>query len=239
MDGKILVVIPTFNERENIREIVENIFIIHPDLNILVVDDASGDGTSDVADQLSIEYDKLSVMHRLGRRGRGAAVKDGLDYAVNNFFDFVIELDADGSHNPSEISRFLSSIDGYDLVIGSRYVRGGKALYESKIRYWMSLVSNFFNKIIIGLPFKDVTCDFRCYRVDCLRNINLDKIKSTGFVFGVEFLYLAVLNGLKVCEIPIEFHERVKGKSKTDWKVVLKYPLQVIRFKMRYSKKGM
>lgn len=231
MAERVLVVVPTFNERENIREIIGDIVGLDLGVDVLIVDDESRDGTGDVADQVSLRYDNVDVMHRMGERGRGLAVAAGLKYGVDNMYDVVVEMDADGSHDPAELSRILSGLEGMDVAVGSRYVEGGVPVYHSWVRKLMSRLSNFFNRSILGLPFMDVTCDYRAYRLSALSGFDFDSIRSKGFVFGVELLYELWRGGYRIREVPVTFRERGRGKSKTDWRVVLKYPLEVLKLK--------
>ena len=144
-------------------------------------------------------------------------------------------MEADGSHDPSELKVLMDAVEGFDMVVGSRYVDGGRAVYDSRFRYWLSRISNQFNRIILGMPFSDVTCDYRCYRVESLRMFDLKMVESGGFVFGVEMLYRLVKAGFKVAEVPVTFRERSRGQSKTDFKVILSYPLEVLKMKRGVS----
>ncbi|MBD3260476.1 MAG: glycosyltransferase [Candidatus Altiarchaeales archaeon] len=232
-----LVIIPTYNERENLRDLVERI-LSAAESDVFIVDDQSPDGTGDVADELSAEHTRVNVMHRFGEKGRGASVRDGFKYALKYGYDFVLEMDADGSHQPKHLPRLLQMLKQYDVVVGSRYVTGGRVEYKKFMRKIASRFSNYFIRVVMGIPVNDVTCDFRGYRRQVLREVDLDSIENRGFLFGVELLYLCFKAGASIRETPIVFLDRIRGEPKTDLGVVLNYPLKVLNIKKRlYERK--
>jgi dolichol-phosphate mannosyltransferase len=218
---KSLVIIPTYNEVENIKKLLKSVIQLNiPNLYVLVVDDNSPDGTAQIVEDLGIEDSRIRLMRRPGKQGLGTAYVAGFKYAITEGFDFVFEMDADFSHDPKEIPKFLEKIEAFDLVIGSRYATGVNVINWPLSRLLVSLAANSYTRMITGLPVHDCTSGFKCFRREVLQSINLDKISSDGYSFQLEMTYKAWKRGFKICEIPIIFVDRTKGESKLSSKVM-------------------
>ena len=222
-----LVIVPTYNEIENLEMIYRRITGASKDCDILVIDDGSPDGTGAMADRLAAKDKRVRVMHRSGKLGLGTAVTAGFHYALDMKYDLVITIDADLSHDPSYIPQMLGLMDEYDLVIGSRYVRDGGMVNWSIRRLLISLFANYMLKKILGIEQKDCSGGFKCYTADLIRKIQVDKIISKGYVFYVEILYRALRVGARVKEIPIIFVNRGKGESKLGMHEVKGYAVNI------------
>jgi len=235
---KIAIVIPTYNESENVRKLIDGIFKIDKRINMVFVDDNSPDGTGEILDRISIKNREIHVIHRKGKLGIGSAHIAGFKYSVKNLnADLIFSMDADLSHNPKYIPDFIKKIEkGYDVVVGSRYVPGGGVNWELHRRI-MSRGANLISKIFLGLKINDITTGYRCYRIKVLEKLNLDGIKSNGFSFLEEMLYLCKINGFKIGETPIFFVERQKGKSKLNYKEVIKFFLTIFRLRFGAGRK--
>lgn len=227
-----IIVIPTYNERENLEGLISAIFDLQFNLRVVIVDDDSADGTGELADQLAQRFkNKIQVIHRKGKRGRGSAGIVGLKYSLAQEVSYIFEMDADFSHPPKFISNFLTYIREYDLVVGSRYIAGGKFIAPtSKIA--LSRVINIINRFILKLDLKDTSGGYKCYRKEVLEAIDLDSLISDGYSIGVEILYKSHLLGFKIKEIPIEFRERQRGTTKSSLKVKWQYLLSVLRLRV-------
>lgn len=227
---KILVVIPTYNERENIKLLVKEIFSLAiAGLEVLIIDDNSIDGTGQLADELSKAF-PVQVIHRSSKQGLGTAYLTGFAYAIEHNFAIVFEMDADFSHQPQEIPNFLREItDGYDLVIGSRRVSGGKVVGWSAWRHFCSHGASLLSRLCLGLETKDVTSGFRAYKLRALQSLPLGKIRSNGYAFLEETLFWAEKEKLKIKEIPIVFIDRERGKSKLNFKIIFEFFLTIFR----------
>ena len=210
--NKNLIIIPTYNEVDNIKNIVSHIFNENNNVDILFVDDNSPDGTSDLIN--SFENISIHLITRPQKMGLGSAYIEGFKWAINNSYDYIIQMDADLSHNPSDIRKLLVESKKYDLVIGSRYVNGISIVNWPLSRLILSYFANLYARIIIGIPIKDVTGGFKCFSSDILQKINLDKVKSEGYSFQIEMNFLTWNNDFNIKEIPIVFTDRVLGKSK-------------------------
>jgi len=214
---KTSIVIPTFNEAENLPIIIQRIFDLDiPSLNILIVDDNSPDGTGEIADQLVEKYSgEVDVLHRKGKLGLGTAYIEGFKICLDKGAERIVQMDADFSHNPEKVTELISSLDNYDMVLGSRYVEGGSL--DREWAFWrkgLSSFGNFYARIILGMPIKDVTGGFRAWRRETLLGIPLERVKSQGYAFQVEMGYITHLNGFRIKEIPIYFADRSRGDSK-------------------------
>ena len=213
---KPLVVVPTYNEADNIAGFMAALFALPaPDLNVLVVDDESPDGTGKIVDGLAARQDRLHVMHRTGLRGLGRAYLDGFRWALNQDFDRIIQMDADFSHSPAYIPAMLDKSNEYDVVVGSRYIAGG-ALdtgWEAG-RVFLSAWANFYARSILRMKVHDATAGYKCWTRGALEKIQLDRVRSNGYVFQVEMAYLCQKLGLCVLELPIYFEDRRIGQSK-------------------------
>ncbi|GAA1450304.1 polyprenol monophosphomannose synthase [Mycobacterium cookii] len=217
--GRVVMVIPTYNESENIEWIVERLRRAQPGVDVLVVDDNSPDGTGDLADALASRDPAISVVHRTEKAGLGAAYLHGFDVALRAGYDVIGEMDADGSHQPEQLHRLLDALHTADLVIGSRYVPGGSVVNWPLQRLLLSRGGNLYVRLLLGMRVKDATAGFRLFRRTTLEAIDLESVLSTGYVFQTDLAYRTVSRGLRVTEVPIEFVERVRGDSKMSGQV--------------------
>ncbi|GAC1485219.1 MAG: polyprenol monophosphomannose synthase [Ktedonobacteraceae bacterium] len=234
---KTIIIIPTYNELDNLRPLIQEIFAHAPDTDILIVDDNSPDGTGELADQIHAENAQVHVMHRKGKLGLGTAYIAGFKYAIENNYDAAFEMDADFSHDPRYLPNFLKAIEDADLVIGSRYVRGGGTPDWSFVRRFISGGGNIFARFMLGIPVHDCTAGFRCYRRNVLESIDLDTIQSQGYAFQVELAYRTTRKGFRVVETPIVFMDRRVDKSKMSHTIFLEGFLWVMRTRLGIGKK--
>ncbi len=211
---KTLIIIPTYNEAENLPLLLKDIFLHAPKTDILIVDDNSPDGTGQLADSISKEDQRVHVLHRAGKLGLGTAYIAGFKHAIAHNYDAAFEMDADFSHDPHHLPDFLNAIENADLVIGSRYIPGGKTPGWSLARRLISGTGNIFARFMLGIPVHDCTGGFRCYRRDVLQRIELDTIQSRGYAFQIELTYRVMNQGFKIVETPITFIDRRFGSSK-------------------------
>ena len=218
---KYLVVVPTYNEILNIEKLIESVLKVAPEVDILIVDDNSPDGTGDIADKIAAKETRLKVLHRAGKQGLGSAYVAGFKYALEKGYDFVFEMDADFSHNPEKLRLFIERSEGCDLVIGSRYINGISVVNWPLNRLLLSILANLYVRIILWLPVKDATSGFKCFKAAVLKTIDLDRVKSDGYSFQIEMNYRAHRNGFKICEIPIIFIDRHSGTSKLNRNIIL------------------
>lgn len=217
----VVVLLPTYNERENLAHIVSRI-LAHHGFRVVVVDDGSPDGTGALADELSRTYPgRLEVMHRTTKAGLGRAYVAGMRHALTQSPDFICQMDADGSHDPADLPRLVSTAADCDLVIGSRYVKGGALVNWPWHRKALSVTANTYLRRLLHLHIRDSTAGFRCWRPSMLERIGIDALKSDGYAFQVETLYRTVQAGGRVCEIPIVFTERQQGRSKMSSRIML------------------
>lgn len=217
---KSLIIIPTYNERENIEDLISEIFRVDLNLEVLVVDDNSPDGTGKLADELARRNSRVHVIHRRDKMGLGSAYITGFKYALKGDCDYIFEMDADFSHDPNCLPEFLEKIKEYDLVLGSRYVSGVNVVNWPMSRLLLSYYANFYARTITGLPVKDSTGGFKCFRREVLESIDLDSINSDGYSFQIELTFRAWKKGFRICEIPIIFVERHAGTSKLSKRIV-------------------
>lgn len=232
---KTLIIIPTYNELDNLRPLLEQIFSYVPDTDVLIVDDNSPDGTGKLADEMSQQNPQVLVLHRAGKQGLGTAYIAGFNYAIAHGYDAAFEMDADFSHDPRYLPDFLKAIEYADLVIGSRYIPGGDTPNWSLLRRFISGGGNLFARFMLGIPVHDCTAGFRCYRRKVLESIDLDTVQTQGYAFQVELAYRTTRLGFKVVETPIVFMDRRVGKSKMSSAIFLEGFLWVLR--TRLSKK--
>ena len=218
--GRIVVIIPTYNERENLPLITARVRAAVPEAHVLVADDNSPDGTGAIADDLAAADDQVRVMHRRGKEGLGAAYLAGFDWALDQGFDVVVEMDADGSHQPEQLPRLLEALRDADLVLGSRWVHGGSVVNWPRSRELLSRGGSIYTRFMLGVPMRDVTGGYRAFRADTLRKIDLVGVESAGYCFQVELGWRAVKAGMRVREVPIEFVERELGDSKMSQRIV-------------------
>jgi dolichol-phosphate mannosyltransferase len=235
---KTVVVIPTYNEADNLPTITTELLELGIEgLEILIVDDASPDGTGQIADDLVERYPgRLHVMHREGKLGLGTAYIQGFTWALEGDADFIIQMDADFSHSPSYIPKFLELIKGYDVVVGSRYVPGGQLDERWGVgRWFLSWWANsIWTRLILGVRSKDATAGFKCWRSSALEQIGLERIRSNGYVFQVEMTYVSERIGLRVLETPIYFEDRRIGQSKMTVPVKFEAAARVFEIRWRH-----
>ena len=212
--GPVAVIIPTYNERDNIELIVARVRKAVPAADLLIVDDNSPDGTGEIADKLAADDGRIHVMHRQGKGGLGAAYIAGFGWGLSNGYGVLVEMDADGSHDPADLPRMLTALESSDLVIGSRYVPGGTVVNWPKSREALSRGANLYVKLLLGIGVRDATGGYRAYRASTLRAIGLDRVDSQGYCFQIDLTLRTVEHRLKVTEVPITFTERARGASK-------------------------
>ncbi len=229
---KAFVVIPTYNERDNIERIVLEILVQDNDIDVLIVDDNSPDGTGDIIDKQAVGNPRIHVIHRAGKLGLGSAYREGFAYALAKGADYIFEMDADFSHDPSMLPVFLEKIKDLDVVIGSRYLNGVSVVNWPIRRLILSYCANVYTRIITGLKISDCTGGFKCFRRIVLESINLDRIKSDGYSFQIEMNYRCVEKGFRVGEIPIIFIDRHAGTSKMSMKIVREAIIIVWKLKL-------
>ena len=232
---RTLIIIPTYNEFENLPLLLRDIRSYAPTTDILIVDDNSPDGTGRLADEMSRKNSHIHVLHRPGKLGLGTAYIAGFKYAIAHKYDAAFEMDADFSHDPRYLPDFLNAIRSADLVIGSRYISGGSTPNWSRSRRFISGFGNIFARFVLGIPVHDCTGGYRCYRRQLLESIDLDDIESRGYAFQVEMTYRVMLQGFKIVETPITFMDRRLGTSKMSRKIVIEALTYVIR--ARFQKK--
>lgn len=212
--GRVVMVVPTYNEVENLAWVVRRVRRSVPAADVLVVDDGSPDGTGAAADRLAAEDPQVRVLHRTQKSGLGAAYLHGFDVALAAGYDVVGEMDADGSHQPEQLPSLLAALEEADLVLGSRWVRGGSVVNWPPLRELLSRGGNLYTRLLLGIPVRDATGGFRVFRRSALESVDLDTVRSVGYCFQVDLAWRAVQAGLRVREVPIEFVERVRGESK-------------------------
>lgn len=212
--GRLVVVIPTYNEAENLPWIVARLRDAVPAADVLVVDDGSPDGTGEVADRLAEHDSQVQVLHRSAKEGLGAAYLHGFRVALAQGYDVIGEMDADGSHQPEQLPRLLAALEDADLVLGSRWVPGGSVVNWPRRREALSRGGNLYTRVLLGIPVRDVTGGFRLFRRSTLEQLDLASVHSVGYCFQADLAWRTVRAGLRVREVPIEFVERVRGESK-------------------------
>jgi dolichol-phosphate mannosyltransferase len=226
---RITIILPTYNEAENLPKLVSALLSLPLDLSVLVVDDHSPDGTGKVADELCARHpDRVSVLHRPGKDGLRSAYMEGFQKALDDGAEVVVQMDADFSHDPAVLIQMARRIASCDVVIGSRYVEGGSL--DERWPAWRKLLSafgNFYARTILGFPLRDVTTGYRMWRRDVLRSMPLDRIRSNGYIFLVEMIYVAYLMGHNISEVPIYFADRRWGESKMSFKIQLEAAVRI------------
>lgn len=217
---KILIIIPTYNELENLPKLLPEVLSKDENINVLIVDDNSPDGTAGFVERQIKVDNRIHLIKRPSKQGLGTAYIAGFKYALQNNFQIIFEMDADFSHDPKEIPRFLDEIKNSDVVLGSRYINGVNVINWPLRRLLLSSFANLYTRIITGLPVHDATGGYKCFKRNVLEAIDLDRVKSNGYAFQIEMTFKAWKKGFKVKEIPIIFVDRVKGKSKMSKKIV-------------------
>lgn len=229
-----VVIIPTYNEIENIERLVRNIFALQRAFHVLVVDDNSPDGTAQTVKNLQIEFPKrLFILERAQKNGLGTAYLEGFSWALKNQYEYVFEMDADYSHNPNDLIRLYNAChkDGADLAIGSRYITGVNVVNWPMGRVLLSWLASKYVQFILGLDIKDTTAGFICYKRTVLETINLSKIKFVGYAFQIEMKYKAYLKDFTIKEVPVVFTDRTKGESKMSQGIISEAVFGVIRLR--------
>jgi len=216
----VLVVIPTYEERDNLEPVLSRLHAAVPTADVLIVDDASPDGTGELADALAAADPRISVLHRAGKAGLGAAYLAGFAAALRGEYQVVVEMDADGSHPPEDLPALLAALDDADVVIGSRYVPGGVVRNWPMHRELISRGGNLYSRIALGVPIKDITAGYRAFRRQVLEELDLDEVSSQGYCFQIDMAWRAVQAGFRVREVPITFTERERGRSKMSGAIV-------------------
>ncbi|MBX2846230.1 MAG: polyprenol monophosphomannose synthase [Saprospiraceae bacterium] len=235
---KLLVIIPTYNEAENIAEMLQRVMELPSHFHVLVVDDNSPDGTARIVGATEREFPgKIHLLEREGKLGLGTAYLAGFEWALHRNYDYVFEMDADFSHNPKHLERLYSKAkEGYDVVVGSRYIKKGRIVDWPLDRLILSYGASMYARLITGLPVKDPTAGFVVYNEGFLRQLDMNRIDSIGYAFQIEMKYAAYSHGFSLAEVPITFMDRQRGVSKMDSSIIKEAALGVI--KMRLRKKG-
>ena len=218
--NKIIVIIPTYNESENIAKMISLIHNLDIDLEILIVDDNSPDGTSQIIEDLKHKDSKLHLITQKNKMGLGTAYKKGFEWALDNSFDKIIQIDADLSHDPTSIPELLKASNEYDIVVGSRYVKGVNVINWPISRLLLSYFANKYVRLLTRMPINDATSGYKCIKSDVVRKINMNKVISQGYSFQIEVNFLAWNNRFKVGEVPIIFYDRTIGQSKMSKKII-------------------
>lgn len=237
---RALIIFPTYNERENIEKIVHAVLPLDPRINVLVVDDNSPDGTGEIVDKLAAQESKVHVLHREKKEGLGRAYLAGFKWALAEGYDFIFEMDADFSHGPEYIKDFLREIQQNDLVIGSRYITGVNVINWPMSRLLLSYSANVYTRVVTGLPLRDATGGFKCFRRKVLEALDLDAIGSNGYSFQIEVSMRVWKKGFKIKEIPIIFYDRTAGQSKMSRRIIREAIWMVwwLRLKAMFGKLG-
>jgi len=232
--GRLLVVMPTYNEAATVRKVVERVRAAVPAADVLIVDDSSPDGTGEIADSLAQLDSHVHTLHRARKEGLGKAYVAGFRWGLERDFDTLVEMAADGSHQPEELPNLLAALRDADVVLGSRYVAGGRVVDWPWRRELLSRGGNTYSRIALGVPLRDTTGGYRAYRASALRRLELATVASAGYCFQVDLAWRAVRSGLRVAEVPITFVERTEGASKMTGAIVREALWQVTRWGIAY-----
>lgn len=234
LDGQgALIVIPTYNEKDNIERLVAAIFEVVPRVNILIVDDNSPDGTGDIADRLAKDDERVNATHRTGKLGLGTAYLHGFRWSLEHEYSAVFEMDADFSHQPRFLPDFLQSLQTHDLVLGCRYMEGGGTENWHWTRQFISRGGNTYARMVLGLPFSDLTGGFKCFRTDVLKALDFDGIQQVGYGFQIELTWRTHQAGFRIGQVPIVFPDRTAGQSKMSSSIFMEAALGV--WKLRFG----
>ena len=232
MSGAWLV-LPTYNEAENLERLVRAVLAAAPDLRVLVVDDSSPDGTGRIADRLAEELDHVQVLHRAAKEGLGRAYLAGFEWALGAGAELVLEMDADFSHDPADLPRLLAAAEDADVVLGSRYVRGGGVRDWGLVRRLISRGGSWYARTILRVPVRDLTGGFKCFRREVLERLDLEDVHADGYGFQIELTYRALQGGFRVVEVPIVFRDREAGSSKMTARIALEAVWKVPALRLR------
>jgi dolichol-phosphate mannosyltransferase len=229
MGSETLIIVPTYNERENLPQILQRLLALAVNLEVLVVDDSSPDGTGEIADEIAAKDSRVKVLHRKTKDGLGRAYCAGFLWALERDYEYVFEMDGDLSHNPADIPAFLVAAKNADLVVGSRYSNGIRVINWPLNRLILSLAAAKYVQIITGMPVSDPTGGFKCFRRNTLKKLDLENVRSNGYSFQIEMTHKVWRQGLKVAEVPIIFTDRFQGRSKMSMNIVEEALLMVWR----------
>ncbi len=231
---KTVVVIPTYNEKDNIEKLSKDVLSQDPSIHVLIVDDNSPDGTGDIADRLAYSHERIHAIHRSGKLGLGSAYREGFKIALEMGADYIVEMDADFSHDPATLPRFLEKMQVFDLVIGSRYLNGVSVVNWPIRRLILSYFASIYTRFITGLRISDCTSGFKCFSRKVLESIDFNRIRSDGYSFQIEMNYRCMEMGYRIGEIPIIFIDRHAGSSKMSKKIVREAVIMVWKLKLGY-----
>lgn len=231
--SQTLIIIPTFNEIDNIERMINTLFGLYPEVNLLIIEDGSPDGTANVVKSLQSKYERLNIIERTGKLGLGTAYITGFKWALEKGFDFVFEMDCDFSHDPAQVKDLLEAAQKNDLVIGSRYIDGIRIINWPFKRLLLSYLASIYTRLVTGIPVFDTTGGFKCFTRKALETLNLDSIISKGYIFQLELNYKVWLAGLKVKEVPIIFYERRDGQSKMAGGIIFEALFAVVRLRFK------
>lgn len=234
MGDRVLVVIPTYNERDNLESIVGRVRSAVPSAHLLVVDDGSPDGTGELADRLAADDDAVNVLHRGGKQGLGRAYVAGFHWGLDRHYDVLVEMDADGSHQPEQLPTLLAALTDADVVIGSRWVPGGVVRNWPRHRWVLSRGANAYTRLALRIPVRDATAGYRAYRAGVLEKIRVDEVASQGYCFQIDLVLRALRAGFRVVEVPIEFIERTEGTSKMSTQIMAEAFVRVAWWGLRH-----
>lgn len=236
--GSVLIVVPTYNEHENLPRLILALLETNPSVEVLVIDDASKDGTGEIAESFSRRTARVRVLHREGKLGLGTAYVAGFEHALRWGYDYVIQMDADFSHRPEDVPSLLRAASEADLVIGSRNVPGGRVENWSLLRRFISRGGSVYSRLVLGLPIKDCTSGFKCWRREVLETIDFLSVGSNGYGFQVEMNYLCYRSGFRIAETPIVFPDRTAGRSKMSWRIFLEAAMLVPKLRRQHYSSG-
>ncbi len=228
-----LIIIPTFNEIDNIEKMILTLFELYPAISLLIIEDGSPDGTAQVVKRLMTSYKNLSIIERKGKLGLGTAYITGFQWALERNFDYVFEMDCDFSHDPKQIPDLLVAAQGHDLVIGSRYINGIRIINWPFRRLLLSYCASLYTRMITGIPIFDTTGGFKCFSRAALKSLDFNRIISNGYSFQLELNYKVWVKGLKIKEVPIIFYERRDGQSKMGGGIIVEAVFAVFRLRLR------
>lgn len=233
MTEKSLIIIPTYNELHNVQKLIPDLLDRYENINILIVDDNSPDGTGNYVENMEKDTNRVDVIKREKKMGLGTAYIEGFKYALKNGFVNIFEMDADYSHDPKEIGNFFTALKNYDLVLGSRYIKGVNVVNWPMRRLLLSYFANWYTRLITGMPIKDATGGFKCFKRKVLESIDFTNVRSNGYAFQIEMTFKAWKKGFKVGEIPIIFIDRIAGSSKMSKKIVYEAVFMVWKLRLR------